>query len=134
MQEFMFLIRNRSDHKASFTPTQHAEFLQKCEAYIARLKDKGQLIAAQPIERQGKIVYRFAGEFKEMAFDELREIWVGYYHILAKDLNEALAIAKENPEFEYGTTATIEVRPVKTKEEATGYQYPTKAVLAKEME
>jgi hypothetical protein len=33
-------------------------------------------------------------------------------------------VAKRNPEFEYGETARIEVRPVKTKEESTSYVYP----------
>jgi hypothetical protein len=49
---------------------------------------------------------------------------VGYYHILAEDLNHAIALAKGNPEFEYGTTARIEVRPVKMKEESTDFVYP----------
>ena len=124
MNEFMFLIRNRNDHRANLSPEQHQLFLKKCEAYITQLKEKGQLIAAQPIERQGKIIYKYGGEFKSMAFDELREIWVGYYHILANDLQEAIAIAKENPEFEFGANATIEVRPVKTREESTGFLYP----------
>ena len=39
-------------------------------------------------------------------------------------MNEAIAIAKENPEFEYVPTATIEVRPIKMKEEATKFVYP----------
>jgi hypothetical protein len=39
-------------------------------------------------------------------------------------MNEAVSIAKENPEFEYGTTARIEVRPIKTKEVTTNYVYP----------
>ena len=41
----------------------------------------------------------------------------------AKDMVEVVAIAKGNPEFEYGTTARIEVRPVKMKEENTGFVY-----------
>lgn len=51
---------------------------------------------------------------------------MGNYHILAKDMDEAISIAKENPEFEYGTTARIEVRLIKTKEETTDYVYPQK--------
>lgn len=42
-------------------------------------------------------------------------------------MSEAIEIAKRNPEFEYGTTARIEVRPIKTKEESTDYVYPGKA-------
>jgi hypothetical protein len=50
-------------------------------------------------------------------------VQLGYYHILAKDMDEAIAVAKENPEFEYGKTARVEVRPIKTKEETTNYVY-----------
>jgi hypothetical protein len=34
-------------------------------------------------------------------------------------------IAKENPEFAYVPSATIEIRPIKTKEEETAFVYPT---------
>ncbi|MGD0209522.1 MAG: YciI family protein [Desulfomonilia bacterium] len=62
--------------------------------------------------------------WKEGPFNETKEVIVGYYHILAEDLGDAIAIAKGNPEFEYGTTARIEVRPIKMKEEDTGFVYP----------
>jgi len=48
-------------------------------------------------------------------------VQVGYYHILANDIDEAIAIAKENPEFAYVPSATIEVRPAKMKEEKTNF-------------
>ena len=38
-------------------------------------------------------------------------------------MNKAIAIAKENPEFEYTSTARIEVRPIKMKEESSSYVY-----------
>ena len=120
----MLLIRNEGDHKSSFSPEQHQQFLQACESYIGNLKKEGKLIAAQPLARQGKIISGSKNAWKEIPFDETKEVQVGYYHILAKDLDEATAIAKGNPEFEYGTTARIEVRPIKMKEETTGYVYP----------
>jgi hypothetical protein len=40
-------------------------------------------------------------------------------------MQEAINIAKENPEFEYVPSASIEVRPIKTKESETGFVYPT---------
>lgn len=39
-------------------------------------------------------------------------------------MNDAVEIAKQNPEFAFGTTARIEVRPIKTKENTTGFVYP----------
>ena len=37
--------------------------------------------------------------------------------------DDAISIAKGNPESEYGATARIEVRPIKTKEQDTGFEY-----------
>lgn len=124
MKEFMLLILNEIDHQKNWPEEQHREFIDKCEVYINNLKKEGKLKSAQPLIREGKIIYRANKEWKEKPFNERNEIQVGYYHILAKDMNEAIAIAKMNPEFEYGTTARIEVRPIKVKEEATGFVYP----------
>ncbi len=55
---------------------------------------------------------------------ETKEVIVGYDHVLAQDIDDAVAIAKGNPEFEFGSTARIEVRPIKMKEEAACFVYP----------
>jgi hypothetical protein len=127
MKEFMLIIRNEIDHQAKWSSEQHQQFLKSCESYIGRLKKNGKLKTAQPLVREGIIVSGSNGAWKEIPFNENREIQVVYYHILAKDLNEAIDIAKGNPEFEYGTTARIEIRPIKIKEEITGYAYPNQA-------
>lgn len=121
----MLLIRNEIDHQSTWSSDQHQQFLKACEAYINELKKKGKLIAAQPMIREGKMISGFKGHFKEANFSEIKEVIVGYYHILANDTNDAISIAKQNPEFEYSTTGRIEVRPIKMKEEKTGYIYPT---------
>ena len=51
-------------------------------------------------------------------------IQVGYYHIVAHDAEEAVAIAKMNPEFEFSPTAQVEVRMIKGSEAQTGFVYP----------
>jgi hypothetical protein len=127
MKEFRLLIRNEIDHQAAWTAEQHQQFIRKCMDYIGNLTKEGKLKAAQPLVREGKIISRSKGAWKDVSFNENKEVIVGYYHILANDLNEAISIAKGNPEFEYGTTARIEVRPIKMKEESTNYVYPTKA-------
>jgi Uncharacterized protein conserved in bacteria len=124
MKEFMLLIRNEIDHQAAWPPERHQEFLKKCEVYIANLKKDGKLLSAQPLVREGRIISDSKGAWKDKPFNETKEVIVGYYHILAEDINNAIAIAKGNPEFEYGTTARIEVRPVKMKEEKTDFVYP----------
>ncbi len=125
MKEFMLLIRNEIDHQAKWPPEKTEQFLKKCEVYISNLTKAGKLKSAQPMVREGTMLSGSNGAWKEGPFNEAREVIVGYYHILAEDLNDAIAIAKGNPEFEYGTTARIEVRPIKMKEEKTSFVYPT---------
>jgi hypothetical protein len=127
MKEFMLLIRNEIDHQASWTSEQHQQFLKKCEDYIGNLTIEGKLKSAQPLVREGRIISGSKGAWKDWPFNETIEVIVGYYHILAEDLDDAMTIAKGNPEFEFGTTARIEVRPIKTKEESTGFIYPKTA-------
>lgn len=123
-KEFMLYIRNAGDAKAALTADKHSDFIRKCEVYIERLKASGKLIAAQPIVREGFIVAKSDGGWTTVPVDPSGEVQVGYYHILANDMDEAIALAKENPEFEFVPSATVEVKPIKTKEAETGFVYP----------
>ncbi len=124
MKEFMFLIRNTLNHQDEWSDDKLREFLKKCEVYIEELKSQGKLLSAQPLIREGIILSGKKGAWKEVPFNEIDEVQMGYYHILANDMEEAITIAKQNPEFEYGSTARIEVRPIKTKEVTTEFVYP----------
>jgi hypothetical protein len=124
MKEFMLLIRNGGDSKAAFSPEKNQDFLNACRVYIEKLTKNGNLKRAQPLIREGKMLSGSNNQWMETSFNEGKEVIVGYYHILANNLDDAIAIAKGNPEFEYTTTARIEVRPVKTMEESTSYAYP----------
>jgi hypothetical protein len=124
MKEFMLLIRNEQDAKAGLSAEQQQQFLQACMVYIEDLKKKGKLKSAQPLVREGKLVSGTPGSFKDGPYNESKEIIVGYYHILATDLDEAVSIAKGNPEFAFTKGARVEVRPVKTMEETTNFTYP----------
>ena len=122
--EYMLYIRNAGDAKASLSAGEHLKFIKQCEVYIEHLKSKGKLIAAQPIVRQGCIISRADNAWKTTPIDPLKEIQVGYYHILADSFDEAIEIAKQNPEFAFVPSASIEVRPIKTKEVQTNFVYP----------
>jgi hypothetical protein len=124
MKEFMFFIRKQGNSQETLPPDMHHKFLKSCERYIGNLKKEGKLITAQPIEWKGSIVSRADTTWRETPFNEGVEVIGGYYHILAKDLHEATIIAKANPEFEYNPNTRIEIRPIKMKEESTGFLYP----------
>lgn len=120
----MLIIRNEGDGKAALSPEEQQKFLKACQVYIEDLMKNGNLKGAQPLVREGKMISGTPGAFKDGPYNETKEIIVGYYHILAKDLDEAVAIAKRNPEFAFIKGAKIEVRPIKTMEPSTSFEYP----------
>ena len=124
MQEFMLLVRNTGDYLAALNADQKQDFLKACETYINKLKSNNKLLAAQPLVKEGMVVAKAGEEWASSPIDVAGEVQVGYYHILANDMDEAIAIAKENPEFAYTAKAKVEVRPIKMKELTTGYVYP----------
>jgi hypothetical protein len=123
MKEYMLIIHSMEDLTETLPIIQRKEFLRKVQDYIENLKKEGKLKGAQPLEREGRIISGTMGAFKDEPFLRAKEVIVGYYHILANDIFDAITIAKGNPEFEYGTTARIEIRPLKLKEELIDYVY-----------
>jgi hypothetical protein len=123
-KEYMFYIRNAGDAKAALSAEEHLAFIKKCEIYIGKLKKEGRLIAAQPLVREGIVISRSDKSWKLHPVDPTKEVQVGYYHIIAQNIAEATEMAKENPEFDYVPSASIEIRPIKTKEDQTKFIYP----------
>ena len=120
----MLYIRNAGDAKAALSTDEHLQFIKQCEVYIEQLKFRDQLIAAQPIVREGFVISKSNERWLKKPIDPAKEVQVGYYHIMANDIDEAIEIAKQNPEFAFVPSATIEVRPIKTKETETNFVYP----------
>lgn len=123
-KEFMLYIRNEGDAKAFLSADEHLKFIKQCEVYIGQLKSENKLVAAQPIVREGFIISKSNSGWAEKSIDPTTEVQVGYYHIIANDMAEAIEIAKRNPEFAFVSSATIEIRPIKTKEVETNFVYP----------
>jgi len=111
----MLFIKTKGDHLAGLSPEQQQAHVQKIGDYIGGLTESGKLKGAQPLEIDGAIVHGNQGVFKDGPFIESKEVIVGYFHILANNLEEAIEIAKANPVFE-DAEATMEIRPIKAME------------------
>ena|SRR5687767_4493177 len=120
MKEFMLLIRTEGDHLQALSPEQQQQHLQKVMAYMGGLMQSGKLKSAQPLEMEGVMVSGTKGKLKDGPFNETKEVIAGYFLIEAKDMAEAVQIAKENPVFEDGSVVQIEVRPIKVMEGING--------------
>lgn len=115
MKEFMLFIKTKGDHLSHLSPEQQQAHVQKVGKYIGGLMEAGKLKGAQPLETSGAVIQGSKGIFKDGPFNEAKEVIVGYFHILAKDIEEAIEIAKANPVFDE-EEAIMEIRPIKTFE------------------
>lgn len=115
MNEFMLFIRSEVEPKADLSPEQLQQHIEKVGSFIKRLMEEGRMKSAQPLEMEGRILSYKNNKIVDGPFNEAKEVISGYYHLLAKDLEEAIEIAKQDPRFEEGIWR-VEVRPVKKVE------------------
>ena len=112
MKEYLLLIRTEGDYCASMPAEEYQNHLKEVGNYIAKLTQQGKLKSAQPLQMDGMMLQGGKGVFKDGPYIESKEVIIGYYLILASDINEARTIAKANPVFEE-TNARIEIREIK---------------------
>jgi hypothetical protein len=100
MKQFMMFIRTEGDHLQELSPDDQKDHVQKVGGYIGKLMQDGKLKSAQPLEMEGTIITSPRGKLKDGPFNETKEVIAGYFLIEANDLQEAVAIAKQNPVLE----------------------------------
>src|SRR5450432_405859 len=112
--QYALLLYRREELFLKRTPEETARAMAAHRPYIEMLRQKGHFVATAPLtmtpsattlrNESGRIVTT------DGPFAETREQFGGYYVIEAKDLDEALVLAKQCPVLDLGMT--IEVRPV----------------------
>jgi len=108
--EYLLLFRG-SDWDKGLSPQQLQDTMDQFMAWFERLKQQGKLKTGQPLERSGKIVSGKNGRtVADGPFAESKEAIGGYFLLQVDSIEEAVAIAKQCPILEYGST--VEVRPV----------------------
>ena len=107
LEQFAFCTRYQYPSRADLR-----EFYQVM-MYMENLMKTGKLKSAQPLEQEGVLISGTKGKLKDGPFNETKEVVAGYFLLEARDLDEAVQIARNNPVFESARNARIEVRPVK---------------------
>jgi hypothetical protein len=110
MEKFMLLFRGSDVYQ----PGQSAEALQalkqKLIHWVIDLSNAGVHVASEPLEPIGKQVSGAKKIVTDGPYGEGREIIGGCTIVLAKNMEEAVEIARGCPILE--SNATIEVRPI----------------------
>ena len=110
----MLLFRGSDVYQSGQSPEALQALKQKLIRWVGDLANKGQHVASEPLEPAGKQVGGVKKTITDAPFGEGREIVGGCTIVLAKDINEAIQIAKGCPILE--SNATIEVRPIQKVE------------------
>jgi len=109
MEKFMLIFQGPLPPKMS--PDQMQENMGKWMAWIDKLAKKEQYVSGEPLLPGGKLVAGTNGKtVTDGPYTEGKEIVGGFFIINAKDIAEAVAISKECPDFDLGTT--VQVRQV----------------------
>jgi hypothetical protein len=113
MSDFVLLLRSSEAdfQEAMGTPERAQKSLEAWLAWLAELESAGQLKSpGLPLERSGKSVRGKELEVTDGPFAEAKDMVLGFIVIRARDLEEAVSIAKGCPIVLGG--GAVEVRPV----------------------
>jgi hypothetical protein len=111
MNEFLLIIRTEGSVWSDLSPEQLQKHMEHGTAYIGKLMKEGTIKSAQPVDKGSRIVTSSNGLIKDGPFNESKEVIAGYFHIVAKDIDAAVEVAKANPIFQDIPTK-IEVHPM----------------------
>jgi hypothetical protein len=107
---YMFLFRNAADMPDP-SPEQMQQTFQKWMTWIQSMKAKGQYLAGEPLEDEGKVLRGpRGGKATDGPYVEAKEVVAGYMLIAAQDFAHATEIAKDCPVYERG--GNVEVRQI----------------------
>ncbi len=111
MSEFVFLFRSTEEGRraAMGTPEAAQRSLQAWMTWIGNLEKNGHLKSrGHPLETSGKTVRN--NMVTDGPFVEAKELVLGFIVIEARDMDEAIKLASDNPMAVRG--GAVEVRPV----------------------
>ena len=113
MEKFIFLFRGGQNHADNAQESQAAaDNMQAWRSWMEGLGKQGVFVGADPLQRIGKQVNGKNKVVTDGPFIEGKEMVGGYVIVTAKDIDEAVEIAKGCPIFK--EDGKVEVRPLQT--------------------
>lgn len=114
-EKFMLVFRGGDTHPQTANDSKEAkEYIQSWMTWMQGLAQKGILVGGENLQRTGKQVNGKNKVVTDGPFIVAKEMLNGYLIINAKDLNEAVEIAKGCPIFQ--ENGKVEVRPIQKLE------------------
>ena len=111
MSQFMLFIRN-GEEPNQLSPEQIQQAIQRFSAWAKKLREQGQLVAAEKLkDNEGLLLRTRNGQIVvDGPFAETKETIGGYFIVEAGNLAEATEITKECPALTHG--GIVELREI----------------------
>jgi len=108
MEKFMFIFQGGMPPTSS--PEQMQENMGKWMAWIDKLSKDGRYVAGEPLLPGGKLIKGKNKAVTDGPYTEGKELVGGFFIVNAADINEAVKLCDDYPEYENG--GSIQVRQV----------------------
>jgi hypothetical protein len=111
MEKFMLIFHGGSDVAPEMkSPEAMQKHMQKWFAWIEKLQKEGRYEGGEALLPHGKFVSGPNKIVTDGPFAESKELVGGYFIVLAKDLNDAVSLTNDYPDFIFN--GKVQVRPV----------------------
>ncbi len=109
MEKFMLIFHGGQMENAS--PEQMQAEMGKWMAWIEKLNKSNQYVAGEPLLPGGKLVSGDNGKtITDGPYTEGKEVVGGFFIVNAENMDEAVAMTKDYPDYEFG--GSVQVRQV----------------------
>jgi len=110
MEKFMLIFIGGLDPSTLNSPEQMQAAMQEWFDWVDKLKKEGRYDSGEPLDPTGKGVSGPKKLVTDGPFAESKELVGGFFIIKAKNIDEAVTIAKDSPDLKHN--GRVEVRPV----------------------
>ena len=111
MKEFIVLIYVYGMPVLKLSPEKQQKHIEKVGKFIASLANNGRLKNAQPFEPRGISITGIQGVFQQTELNAGEKDIVGFYHVVANDVEEVSALIRTDPRFE-DTDWRVDIWPI----------------------
>lgn len=111
MEKFMLIFHRNQIEVNRLTRQQIQTRKEKWMAWLEKIKKTGEYVTGEPLLPGGKLVSGPGGKtVTDGPYTEGKEVIGSFFIINAKDMNEAVTISKQYPDYEMG--GAVQVRQV----------------------
>ena len=112
MRQFMLILKENPQDFVHVTPDEMQRIIERYSAWSDALASQGRLVDGIKLHDEGgRLMSRAGGRLSvtDAAYAEAKEVIGGVFVIRAADYDEAVRLAEECPQLNYGTISVREI-------------------------